>query len=86
MRFTQNAYYSAVHGTIAVLNEMMEDPVESRKTVFIKYLMMFQRETDIDLFALSIDDFGKKLKEVDDDTLRRLPAYRLTGEFIVKFI
>ena len=79
MRFSQGAYYSAIHGTIAVLNDMLEDPVESRKTVFIKYLLFFQRETDIDLFALKFDEIGRKLQETDAEGMRKTAAYRITG-------
>ena len=87
MRFRQSAYWSAIHGTISVLNEFMQDPVESRKTVFIKYLTLFQRETDINLFVLDFDNFGEKLKAEDDFTMREMPAYRLTGKIVViKFI
>ena len=80
VRFRQCAYRSAIHGTISVLNEFMQDPVESRKTVLVKYLTLFQRETDINLFVLDFDDFGQKLQPVDDLALKKTPAYRLTGK------
>lgn len=82
MRFTQGAYYSAIHGTLSVLNAMLENPVEARKTVLIKYLMLFQRETDIDLVALNFDEVGRKLCEMDDAALRKTATYRLTGRYI----
>ena len=86
MRFSQNSFYSAIHGTLSVLNHMMQDPVESRKTVLIKYLSLFQKETDVDLFVLNFDDVGMKLCEADDAMMRKTPAYRLTGNDLIKFI
>ena len=80
MRFTQGAYRSAVHGTISVLQGMMEDPEAARKTTFIKYLTGFQKETDINLFVLDIKDFGKKLESESESIMRKSPTYRLTGE------
>ena len=84
MRFRQSAYRSAIHGTISSLNDYMQDTANARTTVFIKYLTLFQRETDVDLFCLSFENLGKKVQAVDDLAMKKLPIYRLTGVFLGK--
>ena len=85
VRFTQGAYRSAVHGTISVLKNMMEDPEAARKTTLIKYLTNFQKETDINLFVLDIDHFGKRMTGASAAMPEHV-AYRLTGKFLKRFI
>lgn len=57
----------------------MDNPEAARRTTFIKYLTGFQKETDINLFVLDYEDFGKKLTEEKPDDMLKTPAYRLTG-------